>query len=150
MGQGGRRGRRRQAPPCRADDQRNRTSCRGQQRPGLVRGEPATGGGDPAPASSASPRELNRRATVDLGRIRIAYVAGDQQYLHARRHRGALRGPCGPPALRTEPEGTDFTMAAGAAVTRALPDRARPPTTIVCAAAQLTPTGDSVTPPPLS
>ena len=71
-------------------------------------------------------RELNRRTTVDLGHIRIAYVARDQQYLHARRHRGALRGPCGPPALRTGPEGTDFTMAAGVAVTRALPDQ--PPT----------------------
>jgi DNA-binding LacI/PurR family transcriptional regulator len=71
---------------------------------------------------------------IDLGHTRIAYVAGDQQYLHARRRRAAFARTVRAAGL----DGlcvmcTDFTMAAGAAATRALLDRAQPPTAIVYA-----------------
>ena len=71
---------------------------------------------------------------LDLGHRRIAYVSGDPQFLHARRRRAAFARTLRSAGL----DGrcvidTDFTMAAGAAATRALLDRAEPPTAIVYA-----------------
>lgn len=74
------------------------------------------------------------RHLAQLGHRRIAHVAGDQQLLHARRRRASFRR-----AMRTanlDPDWvieTDFSMAGGAAATRALLDRCLRPTAIVYA-----------------
>jgi DNA-binding LacI/PurR family transcriptional regulator len=69
---------------------------------------------------------------VELGHQRIAHVAGDGRFLHARRRRAAFEAAMATaaldPSLVVE---TDFSMASGAAATRALLARPTRPTAIV-------------------
>lgn len=71
---------------------------------------------------------------VDLGHRRIAHIAGDGRFLHARRRRAAFEGATAvaglDPFLVVE---TDFSMGGGAAATRALLGRTVRPTAIVYA-----------------
>jgi DNA-binding LacI/PurR family transcriptional regulator len=74
------------------------------------------------------------RHLADLGHQRIAHVAGDRRFLHARRRQAAFAAAMTAagldPAMVMD---TDFTMRGGAAATRVLLGRAERPTAIVYA-----------------
>lgn len=74
------------------------------------------------------------RHLVDLGHRRIAHVAGDGRFLHARRRHAAFTAAMA--AAGFDPSQvveTDFSMSGGAAATRALLTRPARPTAIVYA-----------------
>lgn len=84
---------------------------------------------DDAPGIAAAVDHL-----VGLGHQQIAHVAGDPRFLHARRRRAAFEAAMRVAGLDpTCVLETDFSMAAGAAATRALLGRPTRPTAIVYA-----------------